>query len=79
MVVAAHTFRVCDCTYPSTKQSKYSNCTVKTQNILGQSGDMLHPIYYFDQDQMPLLTYVIQCKLWDILKTRSDLLDPDKT
>ena len=39
--------------YPSTKQSKYSNCTVSLEEICFHCHRQAHLIHHFDQCQMP--------------------------
>ena len=57
-------------------------CSQSYQRSLGESGVMLpsspSTIYYFGQDQTPLLLHMILCRFMDILWTGLDPLDPDK-
>ena len=55
--------------YPSTEQSKYSNCTVTSK--YGKENQVMHfhhhhqahLIHYFCQEQMPLIMHMIQCRI----------------
>ena len=56
--------------YTSTEWSKYSNCTVipskygkENQWIHFHHHCQAHLIHYFGQEQVPLLKYVIQCRI----------------
>ena len=56
--------------YPSTKLSKYYNCTVKlskydkeNQGIHFHHYRQVHLIHYFGREQTPLLMHVIQCRI----------------
>ena len=57
--------------YPSTEQSKYSNCTVNPSKY-GKENWGIHfhhhrqacLIHYFGWEQTPLLMHVIQCRIW---------------
>ena len=41
MVIATNTFVLCDCVhYPSTKQTKYSNCTVNSSKYFEKNQEM---------------------------------------
>ena len=75
MVIVALYFEVCDCA--STKQSKYSNCTVNPSKYLEENQEIrfhfhhhcqVRLIYYFDQDCMPLFLHVIQFRIRSDLK-----------
>ena len=47
--------------YLSTKWSKYSNCTVNPLKCSKEQG--IHLIHCFGQEQAPLLTHVIDCRI----------------
>ena len=57
--------------YPSTEPSKYSNCTVNSSKY-GKENQRIHfhhyrqacLIHYFGWEQIPLLTHVIQSRIW---------------
>ena len=75
--------------YPSSERSKHSKCTVKpskygkaNQGIHFCHHHQAHLIYYFGQEQTPLLMHVMQCRIW--VRPRYFInqvrhLDPDKT
>ena len=56
--------------YPSTERSEYSNCRV-TPSKYDKENQGIHfhhrqvrLIHYFGWDQTPLLTHMIQCRIW---------------
>ena len=60
-------FEVCNCALSCNKQSKYANCTVNPWKY----PEVIHfhyhreacVIHYFDENQMPLLMYMIQYRI----------------
>ena len=62
-------FRCATVSYPSTKRSKYSNCAVypskygKNKEIHVHHHRQACLIHYFGQEQIQLLTQVIQCRI----------------
>ena len=64
--------------YPSIKQSKYSNCTVKNMELCAHYHHQVCLIHYFNHDQMPLLMHVIQCRIQVKFRYFIKLLDQDK-
>ena len=68
--------------YPSTDRSKYSNCTVNPSKYgIENQGMHFHHhrkarlIHCFGREQIPLLTHVIQCRIW----WNQDIYKPSQT